>query len=198
MNVASKITLSAEELQLVNNPDWILTKRNIIEKVVTLLGELSQQQINIIGNTHLPASSPKISKGENYLHLPYVILDYPRYFNTTDIFAIRTMFWWGHHFSVTLQLAGNYKKQFEQALIHNIPLLQQQQFYYCINEDMWQHHFEKSNYLPAAAMPASAIAQQFTNGQFIKLAQQFKLTQFNEIPELLSKSFLETVQLLTI
>ena len=33
--------------------------------------------------------SPKISKGENYKGLPYVMLDYPRCFGKTDIFAIR-------------------------------------------------------------------------------------------------------------
>ena len=40
MNVA-KIQLSAEELSLVQNAEWLLTKNTIIEKVYAMFGELA-------------------------------------------------------------------------------------------------------------------------------------------------------------
>jgi hypothetical protein len=40
---AAKIRLSAEELVLVQNAHWLLTKNNIIEKVVAAFGRLSEQ-----------------------------------------------------------------------------------------------------------------------------------------------------------
>ena len=52
-------------------------------------------------------SSPKITRGENYQLLPYVILDYPRCFQKEQVFAIRTMFWWGKGISITLHVSGN-------------------------------------------------------------------------------------------
>ena len=55
----------------------------------------------------LEPASAKISKGEN-MGLPWVMLDYPRLFGQEDVLAIRTMFWWGHCFSVTLHLKGRY------------------------------------------------------------------------------------------
>ena len=62
-------------------------------------------------------SSPKISKGENYKGLPWLVLDYPRYFNKEDIFAIRTLFWWGNFFSITLHISGKYKMRYEKKII---------------------------------------------------------------------------------
>ena len=123
MNSFSKILLSADELQLVNNTDWILTKRKIMHKVTGLLGDISEHQKLMVENESnwLPGevvqSTPKIAKGENYLQLPYMLLDYPRCFNDGNIFAVRTMFWWGNFFSITLHLSGTYKKTFQQKLI---------------------------------------------------------------------------------
>ena len=78
MNEA-KIQLSPEELDLAENGDWILTKNAIIGKVYLLFGNLAEKmrveldKINWRGT--LIKTSPKISKGENYNGLPYVILD---------------------------------------------------------------------------------------------------------------------------
>jgi hypothetical protein len=114
---SAKIQLSAEELSLVQNAGWLLTKNTIIEKVFALFGDVAHQMRDnfAAGEGIIPAEvlvpSPKISKGENYKGLPWVMLDYPRFFNREDAFAIRTMFWWGHFFSVTLHLKGAYLPQ---------------------------------------------------------------------------------------
>ncbi|MFK5012123.1 hypothetical protein ACI4AC_27485, partial [Klebsiella pneumoniae] len=89
--------------ELVNNADWILTKNLIIEKVYELFGRVAAEYIDIykkfpdFERSTLFALSPKISKGEQYLQLPYVMLDFPRNFTDNDFFAIRTFFWWGNH-----------------------------------------------------------------------------------------------------
>ena len=126
MNAETKITLSAKELELVCNTDWILTKHAIIHKVYDLFGEQSalMQQWIMNEEKHLPDEvnkyQPKITKGEKLSRLlPYVILDYPRCFEKERMLAIRTMFWWGNFFSVTLQLAGNYKETALPSLLNN-------------------------------------------------------------------------------
>ena len=86
MNQA-KIRLSATEIELIKNADWILTKNAVIEKIVLFFSSLQQEQESVLQlyKDKLPSkffvSSPKISKGENYLGLPYVVLDYPRFFD---------------------------------------------------------------------------------------------------------------------
>ena len=96
----TNVELSKNELELVINSEFILTKNRIIEKVYNLFGALSESYKNTLlrhVNT-LPVeaftTSPKIYKGENYLSLPYVMMDYPRVFLMDDIFAIRSFFWW--------------------------------------------------------------------------------------------------------
>src|SRR5882762_9510184 len=113
---AAKVQLSKEERTLVMDPGWILTKNSIMGKVGALFAELSgrMQASYQLPTDGLPLNwaTPKISRGENYKGLPWVVLDYPRAFGREDVLAIRTLFWWGHYFSVTLHLKGKYKELF--------------------------------------------------------------------------------------
>ena len=197
----SKLTLSDEEQLLVNNSEWILTKRIIIDKVNQLMGTLSEKQKQVIEKEKaaLPLavvqSTPKISRGENYLQLPYMILDYPRCFDGENIFAIRTMFWWGNFFSITLQLSGIYKKLYEQKIVTNIDSLNKD-FFICVNESQWHQHFEKSNYIPLKQFTADAFAKNILNKSFIKIAIQYPLQSWNELAVLLDNSFKEIIEML--
>jgi hypothetical protein len=201
MNTFSKILLSADEQQLVTNTGWILTKRKIMEKVNILLGDVAEQQKRIIANESgwLPGavvqSTPKIAKGENYLQLPYLLLDYPRCFDSDQIFAVRTMFWWGNFFSITLHLSGRYKKMFQQNIIQNIQAAEQDIFI-CIHEDQWQHHFEAHNYREVKKIMKDELQVMITEKSFIKLAIKFPLQTCNEISSLLDGSFTELMDLL--
>ena len=202
MITPTKITLSPQELQLVTNTEWILTKQLIMDKVFELLGELCEKMKELIAKEKewLPnavlISEPKIFKGENYLKLPYVMLDYPRCFDSTDIFAIRTMFWWGNFFSITIQLSGRYKKMFEKNIIKNRDACQTKNFYCCINDDQWQHHFNTGNYCKVSAMGIEEFENNISGRQFIKIAISYSLYQWNDIPVLLERSFFEMLQLL--
>ena len=194
--------LSDGEMQLVSNTEWILTKRKIIEKINTLFGNLivKMQDIVLAEEKYLPPaviiSTPKIAKGESYLQLPYVLLDYPRCFDKENIFAIRTMFWWGNFFSCTLHLSGSYKKKFEQALLKNSSIMQKNNFYICSNKDEWEHHFETANYLPADKLTAEEITIIVQQQHFVKVAARFSLHEWNKIDVLLEKSFSDVIHLL--
>ena len=201
MNSFSKILLSADEQQLVTNTDWILTKRKIMDKVNVLLGDISRHQKLMIENESnwLPdvviQSTPKIAKGENYLQLPYMLLDYPRCFNGGNIFAVRTMFWWGNFFSITLHLSGTYKEMFQQKIIQNIAAIKQDVFI-CINEYEWQHHFEADNYASIKIIQADKLQDVIIRKPFIKLAVKFPLQAWNEIPSLIDDSFNQLITML--
>jgi len=201
MNNFSKLMLSDEEQQLVNNTHWILTKRNILDKVNLVLGGLSQDQKVIIEKEKnwLPPevirTMPKISKGENYLQLPYLLLDHPRCFDAENIFAVRTMFWWGNFFSVTLQLSGTYKALYQDKICKRLNTIQQDIFI-CVNENQWQHHFEATNYLNVKKLSVTQLQDVIYKKEFLKLAVKFPLQQWNALPELLQKSFKEIMEVL--
>ena len=108
----TKIHFSVAETELMCNTDIILTKNSVLQKIKALFEGMQMSMTDEVSRNSDWSSQtifqmpPKISRGENYLGLPYLVLDYPRQFDSINIFAIRTMFWWGHFFSSTLQLAG--------------------------------------------------------------------------------------------
>ncbi|HRN57846.1 MAG TPA: hypothetical protein PLL71_15410, partial [Agriterribacter sp.] len=152
MDIA-KIQFSADELRLVTDARVILTKNRIMEEIYGFFGLLA----NSYGMLFAALSSaegishhPKISRGENYNGLPYVILDYPKHFTRDHIFAIRTMFLWGNDFSITLHLKGRYKALFGEALYENAALLKQHGWCMQVSGDEWQHHYAPATHAPIA------------------------------------------------
>jgi len=198
MQNETKIQLSPFEQSLLKNADWILTKNAIIEKMKLLLQQCleKQQELMQSKNFVLPEDvnsvSPKISRGENYHGLPWLMLDHPRYFDKENIFAIRTFFWWGHYFSTTFHLAGSYKNIFEEKIISNYPSLKEQSFYLCINKAEWEHHFHEDNYRPIKEISVTEFQQFITEKKFIKLSVKFELDKWYELP-LLSASIHKTI-----
>lgn len=201
MNDGSKLMLSDEELQLLHNSEWILTKRRILEKVALMLGDLADKQLAVLQHAKdwLPSEvltrSAKISRGENYLQLPFMILDHPRIFGTEDIFAIRTMFWWGNFFSVTLHLSGKFKQQYEARVLQNI-LQNKSDLYLCTHIDQWHHHFENDNYVRADELDAQRIEDIIRSGSFVKIARRFPMHAWNTLPVQLGNCFRDMIAML--
>jgi hypothetical protein len=198
----AKIRLSQKELELVIDAGFILTKNTILEKAKHLLLELQEKQQNFLQHPQLFLGtdglnlSPKISKGENYKGLPYLILDYPRVFKDTNIFAVRTMFWWGHFFSTTLHLSGDYKKISEDKIIASFPLLTEKEFFYCVNDSPWEHDFEAGNYLPLTTISKTELEKRIREKPFIKLAIKTPLHQWDDAPDILFNYFREIIEML--
>ncbi len=201
MNPA-KIRLSQTEMELVNNADLILTKNTILKKVNQLLGNLQAKQQEVVRlqarvlTEKISGTFPKISKGENYKGLPYLILDYPRYFDHENIFAVRTMFWWGHFFSVTLHLSGDHKKEAEEKLIASYKTFREKGFYCYTNEDPWEHHFESENYKPLSQMSKNDFERSIRENPFIKIANKISLNQWDDAEEILQTYFEEIIGIL--
>lgn len=193
---ATKIKLSATELDLVTNAALLLTKNTIIGKMITAFGTLANDMQIAVNASHLPqtikASTPKIARGENYLGLPWVMLDYPRVFAKQDVFAVRTFFWWGNCVSVTLQLSGIYQQQFQTQLLQQLSTSNNEWLLCCNTQDAWQHHFEASNYKPFSQFSE----QELTQLPFIKLAKKIPLQEWDNMNDFVTLTFKSLLQLL--
>ncbi len=117
------------------------------------------------------------------------MLDYPRHFGRQDVFAIRTFFWWGNFFSITLQLSGHYKEIYKNNISGNIDLLEASGFFICINEDPWVHHFETDNYIPVKKSAAKEFAILVEQKKFIKLSAKLDLKKWDECTKTMEKYF---------
>jgi hypothetical protein len=188
------ISLSTYERQLVTDQQALLAKNAIIQKVYRFFGELSEaynEEIidKIPGYKNL--INPKISRGENYLGLPYVILDFPRQFGKPDIFAIRSLFWWGNFFSITLHLSGYYQQHFNPQIQHAINNNIFSDWFIANTENQWDHHFEQNNYIPLKVFN-SGIAEL----PFLKMAKKIPLTEWDNADSFFIENFSLLIKLL--
>lgn len=85
---------------------------------------------------------------------------------------------------------------FEEQIRKKLPVLQQDNYFICVNEDEWQHHYADDNYIAAAEVDEEKMAQITRQSSFIKLSLQFSLLKWDEMPLLLENAFSSILKLL--
>jgi hypothetical protein len=200
----ANVKLSKNELELVCDAGFILTKNKIIAKVYELFGSLQtgfvleSERLHALLPAEIFAPSPKIYKGEQYLGLPYVMLDTPRYFGKEGAFAIRCFFWWGNFFSITLQLSGKYAMDYAEKMMAQMASKHYDDWYICVNEDYWQHHFEETNFLPFNAASVEAYRNLNTDQEpFFKIACKIPLIKWEEASDFFNDKYSSLIDLAT-
>ena len=197
----TKIQLSEEEWNLVMNAGILLTKNRAMEKIALFLGQLADISSGIFSpeSLALPTSSvwkhPKISRGENYQGLPYLILDYPRFFFREDVFAIRTMFWWGNYFSITLHLKGIFLEHFRTGIIRNFEVLATDHFLVNTTNAEWNHAIG-DEYTLISEFGKERLAQKCNDDNLLKIAVRIPLQDLVVTGELVSDVYQRIVSVL--
>jgi hypothetical protein len=187
----SKFT--TQELDLASDPTVLLIKYRMMEKVWDFLeemqGEIRQQLRPLNGRLpkELNITHGKISKGENYKRLPYMMLDFPAFFTKEDILAFRIMFYWGHFISATFHLQGRFLKEFGNLLIDNFK--NAKNIYFCVNSSPWEYHYKSNNYVLLNELSSHEVDDHLQNTNFIKLSIKFPVEEMPHKTEVI-KSFL--------
>ena len=191
----TKIQLLPAEMELVSSPGIILTKNAILQKIKSFFEEIQVKQMDILKDysTGLPAEvvkiSPKISRGENYKGLPWLVLDNPRYFQHNNIFAIRTMFWWGNFFSITLHLSGNNKTETVKKLKANFSTLELAGFQIYNGAKEWEHDLDPDFYKQPLSLNQDELNEIGATNNFLKLAIKFPIDPLEAVEEKLLRNF---------
>ena len=191
----TKIQFLPAEMELVSSPDIILTKNAILQKIKSFFEEVQMKQHDIlkIYSSQLPEEvlkiSPKISRGENYKGLPWLVLDNPRHFQHNNIFAIRTMFWWGNFFSITLHVSGNNKNDLLKNLTDNISFLAKNDFYIYNGTKEWEHDIDPGSYKKLSVINEDELQKIFSANSFLKLAVKFTVEPLEAIEDKLLRNY---------
>lgn len=184
----TNLSLSEEELAVLVNKRFFDIKhkvtRNIMEEFAAL--ELIVKplwQASEISFPGLNRDAGKIFRGENYNGYPYIVLDYPRLFNKQEVFAGRTMLWWGNDISFTLHLQGrawdHYKDQITMGLTESTLA----DLDICILDNPWEYHRQKDNYIPLNTFLKYHGDVEIKNLPFLKLSQSMAITDYRLIRE---------------
>ena len=198
MSDETKVMLSGGELAMAMDPNIILTKQAVMQKAAALFSSLIPNISAVFSpalshDEMLAASVPKISKGEHYRGFPFVIMDYPAAFERDHVFALRTMFWWGHFISITLHLSGKYKNAFAEIIFAHG---RKMPFYIAAGEEEWEHHFEEYNFKLFSSLTlqeTEAISQK----NYLKIALKYELQDWNRMMLLLPEGYAEIAKLLS-
>jgi len=191
----TKIHLLPAEMEMVSSPEIILTKNAILQKIKSFLENVQIKQVEILSHyaSQLPpevlTTSPKISRGENYKGLPWLVLDNPRHFQHNNIFAIRTMFWWGNFFSSTLHLSGNNKKNLLIKILENIALLKENNFHVYEGNDEWEHDLNPNSYKDLSNLTGNDVEKICLANNFLKLAIKFPIDSLEAIEDKLLRNY---------
>lgn len=204
MEAKTKIHLSTLEKDLLADKEWILTKRAVMDKVVLLWGRLGDRYREILKDPqtipHVMSracnGSGKISKGENYLGLPYAILDFPAVFSKEDVFAVRSFMWWGNFFSITLHVAGESFSLYRPKG-QGTDLLKEKSFFVGIQEDPWRHDFSPDNYQAASQKQAQEVLQS-SSRNFLKVSRKLDIAQWDQAESFFEESFLDLIEFVRI
>ncbi|MEQ8473850.1 MAG: hypothetical protein RIC35_21820 [Marinoscillum sp.] len=182
-----------EELAILTDVRFLRLKNELSEKIIRYLAqierslhkEVQQAHFHFPEGTFLKAG--KISKGEQYKELPYFILDYPRLFTQKEVFAFRTMLWWGHHFSATLHLHGEILTSHKEQIVKK--LAEDKGLYFCINESPWEYHYDPDNYLLINDLEERDLIRQIEQNGFIKISSFIPLTAWSKFSSFTIESF---------
>lgn len=188
------MALTEHELNTLKNTDFLITKARALAKIEELLLETRVALESTVSECGLSfsegtiTSGGKVSRGENYRGLPYRILDQPALLTAGDIFAFRTMFWWGHFFSATLHLQGASLERFREGLADRIELLADGDTFICIGETPWEYHYKSDNY----RLLRPTHRNHLSNCNFLKLSRKMDLAEWERLP-LFAAGFLKVL-----
>lgn len=186
-----KVKFEKEELNLLAQPEFFLMKKRLgvkINDLLTLCIPNIQKELERNSSTlpqNLLDSTPKISRGENYLSFPWQILDYPRNFGKENTFALRTLCWYGNGISLSLLIGGDIAKKYTSSIEKNFSVLAENGFCICIHADPFQHHFEADNIISCSKFieTGKSIHELLENHRFIKIVKLFSFDEIDSIPE---------------
>jgi hypothetical protein len=131
-------------------------------------------------------NSPKISRGENYLGFPWMILDYPRLFSKSSVFAIRTLCWYGNSMSITFHLSGMSLEKYKVLILKNLSKLKGQSYWISKGAEEWDHSITNENYLKLDDFIDENNRVLKTNyfDKYLKISKQISFNEWKEIPRI--------------
>ena len=194
--------LGAAHLKLIEDLTYVRLKQEAMSGIVELFDafavDLSRMSMDFSSQMPFLVDSrhQKISRGENYKGMPYLILDYPRIFDGEDVFAFRSMFLWGHFFSFSFQLSGIYLERYRLQLEERLHTLQNKDYYYCIHETPWEYTYHPENYISLERYLLEKENGVFSARPFVKISRKINLAEWKKVSPMGCETFADCLGLI--
>lgn len=182
----STIKLTKHELNFARNTSYPLAKHQIVQKVSQLFQHLGQKLVRDFENHPLIQSTEyKITRGDNYRFMPYLVLDFPRITGKNFPITCRTFFWWGHYFSCTIivqtALIDLDKTAELLAFKRKTRLL--------VGADLWEQDLQSAAYTKLSKLSPGEIKTLLEQQEYLKIATKIALSEFEGLEEPATKAY---------
>jgi len=172
---------NSEELEVLQNQSFFQQKHKVTQRFYELFGNLIQtlksnsNHLNFDYPDGTDISAGRITKGENYQNLPYIVADFPRHFSKKGVFAFRSWFWWGNYILFIWHISGEYLTQYEDLLLEKFTDFQKNDFYLSIGNNEWQHHLDFKSYISIKHVTFEEFRGYIKTKSFVKLVRKLDL-----------------------
>ena len=172
----SSFKLTNKEFELILDTEYPLLKKNAIEKIQAHLHQLGEKLTEnplITGPLH--NVSFKISKGENYLNLPYLVLDLPKIDGNHFPILCRTMFWWGKYFSFNVFIRKDAYDMY--TFEKKLKLIDSDGMHLLVNDKIWQQDLDSNDYCQITYWPENLV----TAGPYLKISIKHPIEEIDNL-----------------
>jgi len=182
-----EIEFTKEEFLFLKDHQFFDVKASITSKVIQLFSRIEEGIVTEIKTSsfkfpeHVLTTPSKISKGENYLKCPYIVLDYPRLYSKDDIFAFRNIFWWGHYFSNAFIIGGKSYDRYLPRFLEITGKLKKKNWELCIYRTPWKLEKLPWNYVQFSRLSDEEIKFRLQKYPFIKITRIYPLGLYKKL-----------------
>lgn len=182
----TKIIPTNAELEIASNTNFFDVKRELTAKIVLALEQFGEQLLQeiiipVFQKQGIERAGLKVSKGENFKGYPYIVLDCPRLYSTDTEVICRTIFRWGHGWSLHFIVQGKRLARINHSLPVFLASLSTDWLLYT-GENIWEQDVDSIHYIPTPSMSETALSQTINRQEFFKIATQTNLSDAVEWP----------------
>ncbi|MES2559608.1 MAG: hypothetical protein V4590_07710 [Bacteroidota bacterium] len=191
----STIKLTKHELDVASDTIYPQTKQSVMLKLQQLFTACGQKLNQNLAYQELTASRQfKITKGEQYKGMPYMVLDTPQIKGPQVNFVLRTMFWWGHYITCNLIIrTDNLSAHQEYKGIRKL-----RKTYLLNGSDLWEQDLDSPAFTKCSALSEDEIKSVVQSHTYLKLSRKIALRKYAELPKLVDAIYTEWLTSLSI
>lgn len=191
----STIKLTKHELDFASDTIYPETKQTVMLKMQQLFTACGQKLNQNTLYQELTANTKfKITKGEQYKSLPYMVLDSPQIKGPEIDLVFRTLFWWGHYVSCNL-IVSTTKLEQEQdyTAIKQLPKTR-----LLTGNDLWEQDLDSAEFSKCSALSVAEIEHLIHTQTYVKLSRKIPLRKHAQLPELMDMVYSNWMAVLSI
>lgn len=173
---------SENELRLVNHVEVFQNKPAILKKVESRLVALQKSlekeivPLSVDLPDGLDLIKNQIARGENHNGFPFLSLDYPQNFSKTEMFTMRTLFWWGHYLGFSLILKGKNLENYLGRLLDNRNAEPFKNIYVSLAPNPFEWEINEENFFQVGNETPEKLKQTILTLDYLKIIRVFPVT----------------------